>query len=303
MPAHPATSPALPPAQPTALPPALDAERFEFEGLSCYAAGEGPPLLLVHSVNAAASAAEVRPLFEHARARRRVFALDLPGYGLSLRGAREYTPRLMTQALQAAAVQIRQHCGPGPIDALAVSLSCEFLARAAVERPADWRRLALVSPTGFNGTRPRRGPPGSTRALPWLQAALKAPLWSEALFRGLTRPGVVRYFLQRTWGGKVIDERMWAYAVATAHQPGARHAPLAFLSGALFSADIHTVYEALTQPVWVSHGVRGDFTDYRGLGLVSGRPNWRVSVFDTGALPYFEQPAAFFEQMDALLPP
>ena len=42
------------------LPPALDGERFEFDGLSGYVAGEGPPLLLVHSVNAAASAAEVR---------------------------------------------------------------------------------------------------------------------------------------------------------------------------------------------------------------------------------------------------
>jgi hypothetical protein len=48
------------------LPVALRGERFEFDSragrLSAYLAGEGPPLLLVHSVNAAASAAEVRPL-------------------------------------------------------------------------------------------------------------------------------------------------------------------------------------------------------------------------------------------------
>jgi hypothetical protein len=68
---------------PPALPAAVSGERFEFASragrLSAYVAGEGPPLLLLHSVNAAASAAEVRPLHEHYRATRTVFSLDLPG--------------------------------------------------------------------------------------------------------------------------------------------------------------------------------------------------------------------------------
>ncbi len=54
------------------LPPAVSGERFETTGVAgrvaCYVAGSGPPLLLVHSVNTAASAAEVRPLHEHYRA-------------------------------------------------------------------------------------------------------------------------------------------------------------------------------------------------------------------------------------------
>ena len=45
------------------LAPALDVPRFDFSSqaghLVCYVAGQGPPLLLVHSVNAAASVAEV----------------------------------------------------------------------------------------------------------------------------------------------------------------------------------------------------------------------------------------------------
>ena len=287
---------------PPPLPPPLDCERFAFNGINGYVAGEGPPLLLVHSVNAAASAAEVRPLFERWRLSRTVFAIDLPGYGLSDRGDRDYTPRLMTDALHATAVQIRLRCGPGAIDALALSLSCEFLARAAVEEPAHWGRLALVSPTGFRGTKPWREAPGSTRAMPWLYRLLNAPLWSQAVFNGLTRPAVVRYFLQRTWGGKQIDERLWAYCVRTAAQPGARHAPLHFLSGGLFSSDIHTVYEALTQPVWMVHGTRGDFTDYRGKGIVARRPNWRFSVYGgCGALMYFEKPSQFNAELEAFL--
>lgn len=284
------------------LPPPLAGEPFRFGDVQAYTQGSGPPLLLVHSINAAASAAEVRPLYEHFAATRTVFAIDLPGYGLSDRSDRAYTPRLMTDALHAAAAQIRQRCGEAPIDALAVSLGCEFLARAAAERPAHWARLALVSPTGFSGRKPPGGAPGSTRGKPWLYRTLSNPLWAQGLFNTLTRPAVVRYFLQRTWGAKAIDETLWQYDVLSAREPGARHAPLHFLSGNLFSADILGVYERLTQPLWVSHGVRGDFTDYRGLVRVSGRRNWRVTVFETGALPYFEQPAAFCAAFERMLP-
>jgi hypothetical protein len=281
------------------LPAAVSGERFEFDSaagrISAYVAGQGPPLLLVHSVNAAASAAEVRPLHEHYRSSRTVFSIDLPGYGFAERSNRLYTPRLMTDALHAMAGQIHQRCGKAPFDALAVSLSCEFLARAAVESASDYRSLALVSPTGFIGKTPRRGPPGSTRGLPWLHSALRGPgdLWGGALFRGLTRPGVVRYFLARTWGSSAIDEELWAYDLLTTRQPGAEYAPLSFLCAAMFSADIHTVFEQLSLPVWVTMATKGDFTDYRGKAIVEGRPNWHFSSFQTGAMPYFEVPEAF----------
>ena len=289
------------------LPAAVSGERFEFAStagrLSVYVAGRGPPLLLIHSINASASAAEMRPLHEHYRATHTVFSIDLPGYGFSDRSDRNYTPRLMTDALHAVVGQIHARCGSATIDALAVSLSCEYLARAAAEAPGSYRRVALVSPTGFRGLRPWRGAPGSTRGLPWLYKALRGPGsgWGGALFRALTRPGVIRYFLERTWGSKQIDEALWAYDVLTTKASGAQHAPLHFLSANLFSADIHTVYERLEMPVWMSHGVRGDFTDYRGEVIVAGRSNWQFSVFPTGALPYFEVPEDFCNAFDRFL--
>ena len=289
------------------LPAALSGERFEFASaagrLSVYVAGRGPPLLLIHSINASASAAEMRPLHEHYRATRTVFSVDLPGYGFSDRSDREYTPRLMTDAVHAVTQRIRERCGSAPFDALALSLSCEYLARAAAEAPERYRSVALVSPTGFRGLRPWRGAPGSTRGQPWLHHALRGPggRWGGSVFRALTKPGVIRYFLRRTWGSKQIDEVLWAYDVQTTQAPGAEHAPLLFLSANLFSADIHTVYERLAMPVWMSHGVRGDFTDYRGKVIVETRPNWRFSVFPTGALPYFEVPEDFCAACDQFL--
>lgn len=274
--------------------------------LACYltrpeAGAAARPLLMVHSVNAAASAAELRPLHEHYGRQRPVYAPDLPGFGLSDRGARDYTPRLMTDALHAVLDAIARDHGPGPVDAIALSLGCEFLARAAVERPGALRSVALVSPTGFSGRRRRRGPPGSTLQVAWLYRTLSRPWLGEPLFRLLTRPGVIRYFLRRTFGSRRIDEALWAHDVATARAPGAWRAPVAFLSAGLFSADVNSLYEALREPVWMCHGVRGDFTDYRGRDSVEDRAHWRFEVFDSGAIPWFEDTPGFIRAYDRFL--
>ena len=138
-----------------ALPAAVSGERFEFASragrLSCLCGGRGRAAAAGAQHQRGRLAAEVRPLHEHYRATRTVFSIELPGFGFSERSDRRYTPRLMTDALHAVVEQIRQRCGPAPIDALAVSLSSEYLARAAAEAPGDYRSVALVSPTGFMG--------------------------------------------------------------------------------------------------------------------------------------------------------
>ncbi len=85
----------------------------------------------------------------------------------------------------------------------------------------------------------------------------------------------------------------------TTRQPGAHHAPLCFVSAGLFSADVNTLYESLTQPVWVSMATRGDFTDYQGRTTVDQRSNWRFEAVQGGALPYFEDLPAFVQRLDA----
>ena len=257
-----------------------------------------PPLLLVHSVNAAASAAEVAPLFNHYRTLRPVYALELPGYGFSDRSDRVYSLRLMTDAVHAAVAWLHDKHGVCPVDVLAVSLACEFVARVQCESPGTFQRMALVSPTGFRGTKLRYGPAGSSLGQSWLHRLLRWRFWTEGIFDGLTRPSVVRYFLQRTWGAKVIDEDLWRYCVLTARQPGARHAPLYFVSAFLFSNDVNTLYEALDIPVWVSMATRGDFTDYQGRVTVEAKSNWQFHAVAGGALPYFEDLSAFTQVLD-----
>jgi pimeloyl-ACP methyl ester carboxylesterase len=272
--------------------------------ISIYSAGpQGeasglPPLLLIHSINAAASAAEVEPLFTHYRQQRPVYAIELPGFGFSDRSDRSYTPRLMTDALHAALSIIQSENGGKVADVLAVSLSTEFAARAKYEAPHSIRRLALVSPTGFRGKKLRYGPAGGTLGLPWLYRLLTLDFWRQGIFNSLTRPSVIRYFLNGAWGTENIDETFWRYCLLTSRQPGAANAPFYFVSAFLFSTDINHLYESLDCPVWVSMATRGDFTDYRGRHSVEDKTNWQFHAVEGGALPFFENLSSFTKKLD-----
>ena len=140
------------------LPEALDAPRRTLQTraggtVSCYFddSGTGVPLLLIHSINAAPSAIEVKPLFDHYRGHRPVYALELPGFGFSDRADLDYSPALYAETINEFLASL-----PGPVDVAALSTTAEFVARAAQARPEAFRSLVLISPTGMG----RRQPPG-----------------------------------------------------------------------------------------------------------------------------------------------
>ncbi len=282
--------------QQMALTPALEGERIVKDTvggkISFYTDGpagsDTTPLLLIHTVNAAAGAHEVKPLYDYYRKTRPVYALDLPGYGFSERSDRDYTPRLMTDSIHYLCHEIKQRHNINNVHALAVSLSTEFLSRAAYEKPDNFTSLALVSPTAFNKEYPINGLPETNKGMPGFLKLLKKPFFGPPIFRLLVSHKSIRFFLQKTWGSKQIDETMYEYACLTTRQPGAYYAPFYFLSGFLFSQDINQIYESLKQPVWMSHGVRGDFTNYCWKEKMTHKENWEFNVFQTGALPYFE---------------
>lgn len=280
------------------LPPALPGDRVDVDTrpgrVGIYATHEtdGVPLLLVHSINAAASAYDVRPLYSHYRGRRPVYAIDLPGFGISERADLVYTPRLMADALHAATRMIRSRHGGARVDCVALSLSCEYAARAALERPDDYRSLGLISPTGFDQALSGAGPAQSTKGSRLRYGLVSRPLWSRALFDLVVSKPSMRFFLEKTRGSKKIDEGLFDYCQLTAHQPGAEHVVWSFLAGFLFADDITRIYKQLALPVWTCHGHRGDFVDFRKEQEIAGRPNWHFDEFDTGAFPQFEMPGA-----------
>lgn len=130
---------------------------------------QSTPLLLSHSINAAAPVAEVKPLFDHHARSRPVLALELPGFCASDCKRIDCTPQLMSDCLSCAAHDLHELGYQRTIDVMAVSLSCDFMARAALENPVACRRLALVSPTGFESRQPERCDSSRTKNKPWLR--------------------------------------------------------------------------------------------------------------------------------------
>ncbi|MEL7374704.1 MAG: hypothetical protein AAGJ36_09620 [Pseudomonadota bacterium] len=61
------------------------------------------------------------------------------------------------------------------------------------------------------------------------------------------------------------------------------------------------MYESLEMPVWLPHGTRGDFKDFREADWARAADTWRVQAFESGALPHFEVPDTFFAAAEVFL--
>ena len=263
-------------------------------------AASATPLLVVHSVNATASAFEMEPVFTRQARQRPVIALDLPGFGASAKPDQAYSPRVMQQAVVAAIDWIDRHVAPGPIDVMALSLGCEFAAEAVLQRPGRVRTLTLISPTGMEGRRiGERYKGGQTREMAWLRRLLRETRIGHRLYRLLTRPMSMRWFLARSWGTQKFDPRLLEHGQRCAALPGAEYAPLDFVAGALFTHGIVERYRALPVPLWVAHGTDGAFTDFgacpESSGSAAAGATFKVerTAFETGAMPHFQLPDAF----------
>lgn len=295
----------------TTLPHVLSGERHEISDpeaglISYYLDGPAggstqPPMLLIHSINATPSAHEVKPLFDAYKLKRPTYAIDLPGYGHSERSERLYNQALMVKAVMAMLDRIRSDHPGQAVDALAVSLSSEFLAKAAVQAPHAIRSLALVSPTGFARITRTHGPAEADLGKPGVYRAISAPGVGQTLYKLLTVHPSIRFFLKKTFGREQIDEEMFEHACRLSRTPNAHRTPLCFIGGFLFSADIRSVFQAVRQPVWLVHGTRGDFSDFSRKQGIADQANWRVTEFETGAMPYFEIPQAFLAAYDDFL--
>jgi pimeloyl-ACP methyl ester carboxylesterase len=287
------------------LPPAIDGIRRVFRSglagtLSYYAdrSASGRPLVLLHSINAGPSAMEVRPLFEHYRGKRPVFALDLPGFGFSERRDRSYSPMLFSAAI---ADLITSEVNGEAVDIVALSLSSEFAARVALDRPELVHSLALISPTGFSeradSNSVERASSGGTTDR--VYRAVAFPLWSQAFYDLLASRPSIRYYLKKSFVGPV-DETLVNYAYQTTHQRGARFAPLYFISGKLFSPDIRpAVYSRLQQPVLVLYE-EDPYVRFDALpAFVAEHPTWQSArIVPTRGLPQFEQLPATTQALD-----
>jgi pimeloyl-ACP methyl ester carboxylesterase len=275
---------------------ALDAERKDFDTnyagrLSYYldTRGKGTPLVLLHSINAAPSAYEMKPVFERFQGERPVYALELPGFGFSERSDRIYSPLLFQRAITSF---IKEVVGV-PADVVALSLSCEFAALSAVHHPEDIRSLVMISPTGFQPPRTDNLPERARQreAKNNIYSGLSVELWNRPFYDLVSSRPSIRYFLNKSFEG-LVPEAFVDYAYQTSHQPGAQYAPTYFLSGKLFTPAVReTVYQLLECPVLVLYD-RDPYTNFEMLPvLLQEQVHWQaVRIAPTKGLPHWERP-------------
>lgn len=287
------------------LPDALPAERKAFNSrsagrLSYYSNRfeTGRPLVLIHSVNAAASAYEMRPLFLHYRNQRPVYALELPGFGFSERANRIYSPSLF----EASILEFLSHEVGEAADVVALSLGSEFAARAALVQPELFASLVVISPTGFSMDDPSQRSQSASRSgtSDIIHPIFSFPLWARPFFDTISSRSSIEYFLKKSFLGPVPQDLI-DYAYATSHQPGAEHVPLYFISGKLFTPDIRTsVYDHLQVPTLAMYD-RDNFTSFELLPeTLAGNTYWQaVRLVPTLGMPHFERSEDTFEVLDS----
>lgn len=276
------------------LPPSIPAERHTFFGpqscqLSYFAdtSGQGRPLVLLHSINAAGCSYEMRPIFQHYRGTRPVYALDLPGFGFSERTDRHYSVDLFVNAI----LDFLHHINE-PVDVIALSLSSEFAAQAALSEPDLFHSLTLISPTGLNDRQNKasiqKASEGGNSDKNY--ALLANPLWAQPFYDLLASKPSIMYFLRESFYGPV-DSQLAEYGYLTTHQPGARFAPLYFVSGRLFTPNIMTsVYQKLTVPVLVLFDQDAHVTFDLLPQILEANTQWRARrIPNTRGLPQFER--------------
>lgn len=268
-----------------------------------YASGAGnhqPPLVLVHGIDPLASSSQVEPLVSAFPERRR-FALDWPGFGISERRARTYNPELYSLTLSRFIQAVASPDGIAT-DVVALGLGAEFAARTALEYPSLIRSLVLVSPTGL----------GRTPSAPVLPAAIletleRYPRVADLTLNMLSSSPGIRLWLGRLFHGPV-DAKLAQHAKASARQPDARHAPLAWLKGSLSTdnADEY-LYRALRVPSIVLYDSDVPEAFERLPLLTRNNPFVRAApIQGTRGMPHFEHSEvveqamrAFYASIDA----
>jgi len=249
--------------------------------------GNGPALLLVHGIYAAASAYEWRRVVDALAARHTVYTIDLLGFGRSDRPAARYSPQLYVDLLSDFLRDVAAPC-----TMVGSALGAAYAVMTAARHPERVTALALVEPTGYTRCARNSGRWGDLLRFPL------AFIYDLVASRSALRRDLMRSYAYAT---RVSDDTI-EHLHRSAHQPGARHAPSAFLALQL-SLDVKRVWPALTHPtllIWGAHPHLSALSDLRVFR--AARPTTDAAVIEAaGDLPHDECPDDFIEVVTAFL--
>lgn len=256
--------------------------------------GTGRPIVLLHSINAVASAHEMRPLVQRLvrETNQPIYVLEWLGFGHSDRPETSYTPELLEGQLEHFLTRIVKPARG--VDVIGFSLGATYAAEVARRRPDLVRSLVAIEPSGFGGE-PQEIGKG------WSRLLFTLPAVQRAFYERLTTPDALYSFardnLFSTEFG-VPDEYV-EYGAETARMEGASRPLDDFLEGRLFPENPIDLFTHLPQPLLIVHGTIADrrLESYEALPELDGRANTYVMSLPTGALPHWERPSAVMDRI------
>lgn len=256
--------------------------------------GSGRPVVFLHSINAVASAHEMRPLIQRFQreTRRPLHALEWLGFGHSDRPEVSYTPDLLEQQLEHFLSQIVKHRGGA--DVVAFSLGATYAAELARRRPELVRSLVAIEPAGLGDEPEEIG-----RA--WSRLLFTLPGVQRAFYDRLTtRDALYRFaranLFTREFG---VPEEYVEYGAQTARAEGASRPLDDFLNGRLLPEDARDAFLHMRRPLLAVHGTIADrrMESYPDLSELRDRPDTEVVALPTGALPHWERPGEVMDRI------
>ena len=256
--------------------------------------GIGRPVVFLHSINAVASAHDMRPLVELFKSdtQRPLYAMEWLGFGHSDRPDAAYTPELLEAQLQHFLMRVA--AGGGGADVISLSLGATYAAEVARRRPDLIRSLVAIEPSGL-GEEPEEIGRG------WSRLLFTLPGVQRAFYERLTTPEALYQFARQNLFSDEfgVPREYVEYGVETARIEGAAHPLDEFLNGRLFARDARESFLRLRQPLLIVHGTVNErrLESYAELPEISDRPHVETLMLPTGALPHWERPAEVMERI------
>jgi pimeloyl-ACP methyl ester carboxylesterase len=244
---------------------------------------EQSPIVFLHSFGGGSSAYEwskVYPVFARSH---QIIAPDLLGWGESSHPARDYRAEDYVMSIAEFLPKVTSE----PVTLVASSLGGALAVRVAIQHPELIKSLFLVCPSGFDDFGE-----GAGRRIP--REIINTPILDRVIYAiGATNDLAVRNFLENFLFAnrdRVSPEMVNAY-LASARQPNAEYAALAFLRGDLYFdlARYLPQLQARTAMIW---GEEAQFTDVRLGQRLAGLSGSSFEVVpDAGVLVQLEQSA------------
>lgn len=252
-------------------------------------AGEGPPILFLPALSSISTRSEMQPLMERLTGGHRIVTVDWPGFGDRARPRLDGTPEMLSAFLAWLLTEVVSK----PYAIVAAGHAATYALHHLAEHPETTEKLVLLAPTW-------RGPfPTMTSGrLPWfahVRSAVDMPVLGHLLYAlNLSRPVIRKMVSEHVYSNPawLTPERFRAKRAVTA-APGARHASVRFVTGALDRVESREDFLALagsvTVPILMIYGEEAPPKSRAEMEALAALPGIETARLSRGKLALHEE--------------